>query len=282
MGKYRWPGPNFTPPTLGPALVFLLLPLFPFLMRVFYFLAVASGLALTLSAAAQKITGIGPRLGGNLSSATFDGLDLLFTSKAGRSAVAGVQVGLAASFGAGHWAVQPALVFTQKGVQQDVTETVNFQGVSLTVAAMVTSRVHYLELPLNVVYATEADGQGFQLFAGPYLAAGVGGAADYNANATIPGQPTQTRRGSQPFAFGDTFTKATGTKPDARTRRFDAGLNLGIGYRRGPVQAQVGYGLGLRNVQSDYPASDQQPIGTGYNRGFQLTATYFLPTGGGR
>ena len=37
-------------------------------------------------------------------------------------------------------------------------------------------------------------------------------------------------------------------------RRLDAGVNFGLGYRKGPLQVQIGYGLGLRNLHQQPPA----------------------------
>ncbi|MDB5267002.1 MAG: hypothetical protein JWP58_42 [Hymenobacter sp.] len=59
-------------------------------------------------------------------------------------------------------------------------------------------------------------------------------------------------------------------------RRFDAGLNAGIGYRFRALQVQLGYGLGLLNQQpGKAPAFGTEP--TAYRqRVAQLTATYFF------
>ena len=63
-------------------------------------------------------------------------------------------------------------------------------------------------------------------------------------------------------------------------RRLDAGVNFGIGYRTSPLQVQLGYGLGLRNLhQPDgeiyYKYSRNFNADTAYNRVAQLTGTYF-------
>ncbi|RZK86666.1 MAG: PorT family protein [Hymenobacter sp.] len=241
------------------------------------FLLLLGGLSVATVQAQTRIS-IGPRLGGNLATGTF----------------LGVQVGIAASIGSGHWAVQPALVFTQKGLRQKVTINYSFGTLSAQENDQIDCRVHYLELPINVVYSLGQDGNGFQLFAGPYVAVGVGGQANYSLELTTndPNYPGDSYNGSQQFAFGDTFVEPdpNSTNPvalDARARRFDAGINAGVGYRRGPVQVQLGYGLGLLNVQPDYPANYQSNPGgyqpsndTGYLRTLQLTATYYFPTAG--
>ncbi len=257
-------------------------------MRAFLLSLLVGGLC-TITSQAQTRISIGPRLGGNLATATFSPIDqAAFPStnySSSRGALLGVQVGLAASIGSGHWAVQPALLFTQKGVRQKITGSYSFGGIDFQEKDEVDSRIHYLELPLNVVYSLRADGEGFQVFAGPYIAYGVGGRASYSLAFTTndPSYPGDSYNGSQPYAFGNTFVEPdpNSNNPvdvDARVRRFDAGLNAGVGYRRGPVQVQLGYGLGLVNVQPDYPASYQVDNTKGYLRTGQLAATYFFST----
>lgn len=271
-----------------------LLQLFPFhfplsIMRLFTLTLLTTGLSISL-AQAQTSFSFGPRLGGNLSTATFNTLEQITGSSgtlaSSRTPLLGVQVGLAASFGKGPWLVQPALLFSQKGVRQRATATDSFAGETLTATVDATSRVNFLELPINVVYAFGADGQGFQVFAGPYLAMGVGGHAEIlekitssDPNSLFNGEAS----GSKGFAFGNTFAEpdynssANGSDFDARARRFDAGANFGVGYRTGPFQVQLTYAFGLLNAQPDYPASYQMDNITGYHRNTQLTATYFLP-----
>lgn len=259
-------------------------------MRTFLFSLVAATVGLG-SAQAQVAVGFGPRLGGNVSTATFNAIDNASgpggSFSASRSALAGFQVGLGASIGRGHWALQPAVVFTQKGLNQTSEGTISFLGSTITLNQRVSSRVNFLELPVNVVYALGSNGEGFQFFAGPYLAVGVGGAGTYDVKVSVPGQDPETYSGSQGMEFGNTFSEPDPNsnaqfESEFRLRRFDAGLNAGFGYRVGAFQAQVGYGLGLLNAQPDYPASFQQPNETGYHRTTQLTATYYFPPGGGK
>ncbi len=254
-------------------------------------------LALGMSAAqAQTTFSIGPRLGGNLNMATYTGIDQISANSPdysySRSSSVGYQVGVMASLNSGHLAFQPSLILSSKGLKQKASSTDDLMGTPLVATAVFTTRVNYLELPLNVVYSVGDDGQGLQLFAGPYLAFGVGGQADYSVNASIGGQSILSENGGKGYEFGDVFVESdpNGTSMaavtfDARTRRFDAGLNVGVGYRVGPVQAQLGYGLGLLNAQPNYPASSATTTypdnTTGYNRSVQLSVAYLF-LGGGR
>lgn len=260
-------------------------------MRVFTFLLLGSGFVSGLSQA-QSFQGIRLRLGGNLASGTLNTVEQVAqpgTDYSYRhSALAGYQVGVAASFGSGHWAVQPAVVFTQKGLKQRLLQSFTFGGYDYKADFSVSSRVHYLELPLNVVYGFGTDGDGFQVFAGPYVAVGIGGRSQFELSetSTDPSYPTSDpESGSVAMTFGNTFSEGptnNGTPSvdiEARARRFDAGLNFGVGYRQGPIQVQLGYGLGLLNVQPAYPASYDMPNDTGHLRTAQLTATYYFRPG---
>lgn len=248
---------------------------------------------------AQSFRGVGLRLGGNLGAGSFNTLEYLVQPGVdysyGRSALPGFQVGVAATFGRGHWAVQPGLVFTQKGLKQHFSEsaTDKASGYAYRGSFNTSSHVNYLELPLNVVYSLGAKGEGLQLFAGPFLAVGVGGRASFDLElvTTDPSfESPHTEDGTTPMLFGNRFSNdppasTPSVDYEARARHIDAGLNFGVGYRRGPVQAQLGYGLGLLNVQpglpTDYqPSPDEVISDKGYLRTAQLTITYYFPLGG--
>ena len=59
-------------------------------------------------------------------------------------------------------------------------------------------------------------------------------------------------------------------------RRFDAGLNAGIGYRIGSLQTQLGYGLGLVNQQPGKASTQREELPAYYQRVVTLTASYFF------
>ena len=68
---------------------------------------------------------------------------------------------------------------------------------------------------------------------------------------------------------------------NTENRRLDAGVNFGVGYRKGPLQVQLGYGLGLRNLHqidadatADFVHNFREDAA--YNRVAQLTGTYFF------
>jgi hypothetical protein len=137
------------------------------------------------------------------------------------------------------FALQPALVFSQKGEQFDASTSVGgFAGTSSTETSTV-SRYNWLELPVNAVYTLH----NFQVFAGPYVALALGG---HQRGTTLSSSPT-TR--FEPYTFEEKVRYGS----DSDNRRFDAGINFGVGYRQGPWQVQLGYAMGLRNLHQSSP-----------------------------
>ena len=249
----------------------------------------AAGLALAAtSARAQATISFGPRVGGNLATASFNALESLSSANGysidyQKAPIVAPQVGMVLNMQWGNWAFQPALLFAQKGVKQTVAVELNSSSFSIRENINVTSRINYLELPLNAVYTLGGD-TGFQLFAGPYLALGMGGKATYTHDVTATSNgvsESYSENGAAGYTFASQFTdpnspNSSSSNIFATARRFDAGIAGGVGYRRGPVQVQLGYSIGLLNAQPDYPASYQMANETGYHRSLQLTATYFV------
>jgi hypothetical protein len=177
------------------------------------------------------------------------------------------QAGGALEVNFGHFALQPALVFSQKGLQFNTTSSiVGFAGTD-TRQSTGTSRYNWLELPLNLVYTLHGD-HGLQLFAGPYVALAVGGHQRGTSNSRSWTGDTRTSSLDQKFSYADV----------SNGQRMDAGVNFGVGYRQGPLQVQLAYGLGLRDLHelTQKVSPEAGVIDRAYNRGAQLTGTYFF------
>lgn len=246
----------------------------------------ASLLLAAAASQAQTTVSFGPRLGANLTTFSYSGNSADFGNT---SYKLGVQVGGTLNLSFGKVAFQPSLLFSQKGAELTGGQELPLGGGTTKVSATLKPRLHYLELPLNVVYTTGGD-HGFQVFAGPYLAVGVGGGGSYKVSiqSTDPVVTSQIPNGDYPGSLtveygdrqNDNSSAGSGSGFGAPTitytaRRFDAGLNAGVGYRVGPVQAQLGYCLGLVNfVPKDTDGNDTGD--KAYHRGFQLAATYFF------
>jgi hypothetical protein len=206
--------------------------------------------------------------------------------------IVGVQAGGTANipFGGGKLAFQPSVIFTQKGAELKRAGTSETNGFPFTYNVTATPKTNFIEVPLNFVYTCGGD-HGFQVFAGPYVAFGVGGSGSYTVDfkSTNPALSLYNQQypGSLQVEYGanqnPNDTPQTSTLTDAPIliltfHRFDAGLNAGVNYRVGPFQAQLGYGLGLVNfVPNDPNDPDGNDTGSkGYHRSFQLSTNYFF------
>jgi hypothetical protein len=141
-------------------------------------LLLASALLLSAaSAAAQTTFRLGMRGGASRASTTLDaasnGVDGFDIISADKSAIYTWQAGAVAEVRFGKLALQPALVFSQKGERLHTTVAARDSGFPFNTERTTTSRYNWLELPLNLVYTMHGD-HGLQLFAGPYVAVAVG------------------------------------------------------------------------------------------------------------
>lgn len=228
--------------------------------------------ALALLAGAQSANAqfsIGPRLGLNLANVSYTG-DV--AGNPDPKIKVGFQVGAAANIPlADKFAFQPALLFTQKGFKQDQSETETFSGVVVTSTAKGTAAFNYLEVPLNFVFTTGGE-NGFQVFAGPYLAYGVGGKIESSITVKDDsGLINESHSSNQPVKYAS----KNGSGDYAYVRGFDVGLNGGLGYRQGPFQVQAGYGLGLSNLIPTNEDGSEESYKV-YNRVIQVSATYLF------
>jgi hypothetical protein len=236
----------------------------------------ASLLLMAATASAQTTFRLGVRGGANralttVAAASNSPSTLPLSYSADKSAIYAWQAGLVAEWAWGKFALQPGLQFSQKGEKLNTSVTVD--GIVRT-GSQTTSvnRYNWLELPLNLVYTLHSD-HGLQLFAGPYVALALGGRQHGTTHPyygpAVDGIPLDF---DNPISYGT----------DTNNHRFDAGVNFGIGYRQGPVQVQLGYGLGLVNL---HQTSTNIMLGAfyhefnadaAYNRVAQLTGTYFF------
>jgi hypothetical protein len=237
------------------------------------FIAIVAGAFLAGAAQAQATFHLGPYLGGNVST-------VHFANETPSAARRGFDAGLLGALQLGHVAVQPAVLFAQRGfISKPTFYDSGFGGRTQT-----NVRLHYLTIPVQVAYTQHADGQGFQVAAGPYVSFLVGGKSvtDYE----FPG--TGSMQQENAVAAADVHTQTIGVYtqvPDYTfySRRLDVGAQAGLGYRLGGALLQVSYSMGLRNVatterytlvnasttyESDSPAYR--------NRAFQLSLSYLV------
>lgn len=200
---------------------------------------------------AQVRFSVGPRVGLNLATVPFKDRDRTYHT----NARAGVEAGLLADIGFGHFALQPALLYSQKGFTVDDTYTTsNDFGNTIITALHEKYRLNYFTIPLNFAYAQRSNGQGVQLFAGPYLGFLLGGTYSYDDRKVVTAGGTATTYSDKADGDVGTGDYYTTNRTDTKfySRRLDAGLQFGLGYRVGGALFQAGYSLGLRNLGADF------------------------------
>jgi hypothetical protein len=241
-------------------------------------LLLAGSLLLSVAtASAQTTFRLGVRGGANRALTTVDPAgnssgNYPYAYSTDKSPIYGWQAGVVLEAAIGKLAFQPALLFSQKGEKSQTSSYASGVAGYSTQETTSTNRYNWLEVPLNVVYTLHGD-HGLQLFAGPYVAMGVGGR---RRGTTYPYYGPAVD--GIPFDFDNKVSYG----PDTNNHRFDAGVNFGVGYRQGPVQVQFGYGLGLLNLHQ--PSANVMLGGVyhefnadaAYNRVAQLTGTYFF------
>jgi hypothetical protein len=89
-------------------------------------LVIGTLLGLTSSAQAQVKFSIGPKVGLNMASASYRADDRFATHSALTGSTGyqpGLEAGIMTSLGWGHWQVQPAVLYSQKGFHLQGTES---------------------------------------------------------------------------------------------------------------------------------------------------------------
>lgn len=236
--------------------------------------------ALSFSASAQINFGI--KVGGNLSNIHHDYKDS--DDEIATKMKVGFHIGLISDIPINEmFSFQPGLLFTAKGWNYDLDEiykdygeidprSVNASGVDIDGYARVN--LNYLEIPLNIAFKANA----LQVYAGPYVALGIGGKEKMDFTVSVNGD-SETIKEEWKFkpAFGEVKDADLDEDEDAFTA-LDYGLNFGLGYKVGPILIQGGYSLGLGNItpkyegMSDTDRSDYKDS----NRVITLSVSYFF------
>lgn len=223
---------------------------------------------------AQATFRIGPQVGVNQSFGRFEypGDDYKTVTNSSRS---GAEAGLVAQVGLGsHWAVQPAVLYSQKGFafEEDAYDA----PYNYTYHGEYRFRFNYLTVPLNLVYSSAAGGQGLQVFAGPYVGFLLGGRYSSSQSGRYGNGASRGQSAAGDVEPGDTYNN----RPDDPyvSQGLDTGLQAGLGYGfAGGLQVQVGYSQGLRNLGAKYaPGLTSQAPPTYRNQAFQFSVAYLF------
>lgn len=217
------------------------------------------------TAHAQTAFSIGPRIGLNVST--------VHHPEAGSSAYShrtGFEAGLTSTLQLGHVAVQPSLLFSQKGYN-NVGSLPSYDG---PVVYDEQVRLNYLTLPLNLALTLGKAGQGFQVFAGPYASLLLGG--KYVQQVHEFARMSQVPHDSE--ITGKVKPASQATDFDNRyAQRFDGGLQAGVGYRFKGLLLQASYSVGLRDLTVPTQVNGYAYTNPArYNRAGQVSLSYLL------
>ena len=216
---------------------------------------------------AQASFSIGPRVGLNLSTQNFAESPPYGTPRHRT----GLETGIMSNVSFGHLALQAAVLYSQKGTT--ILGEVDIRTASNTSAVISEyerkTRLNYITFPLALAYTQYRNGQGVQVFAGPYLGLLLSGnyATKVTSQSVAPitdsGQITPVNSDDAPIL-------------GVYARRVDAGLQAGLGYRYQLLLFQASYSLGLRNTTPGYTYNGVMVTKASYNRAFQASLTLLL------
>lgn len=157
---------------------------------------------------------------------------------------------------------QPGLIFSVKGAKNDFfTPDTKASGDYET-----TTRLSYVEMPLNLLYRPKV-GNGYLLLGfGPYIAYGIGG----SENSEFPGLGNYERT----VKYKNSVDNFTGLIENAYYRPFDAGANILFGYELSMgVFLQLNAQLGLMKINPEYTWLDENESSL-KNTGYGISIGY--------
>lgn len=221
---------------------------------------------------AQTTFILGPQVGLNVTTATYHQNDAPLYYDTSIASLTRFEAGLLATIGYGHFLLQPALLYSQKGFVLNGTLLPTPFPSSRPITAQLTSELNYLTLPLNFVYAQKATGEGFRVFGGGYVALLVSGKRkvhdEYTGNSTF----ASFYDSELPIKPGSNSESTT----DFYAKRLDAGLQAGVGYQYQSALVQVTYSMGLTSPSVPYAGQAPAQTPSYYNRSLAISLTCLL------
>ena len=216
----------------------------------------------------------GPRLGLNMSKYAYnwtDDWDEPQVKFKGGFSVAGVLNWQFNDF----LALQPALSITKKGTAHDVDSWNSGQYVYV---GYDRDRVTYLELPVNLAGGIRLGPGQIQLFVGPYIAYAIAGKNRYDYEETDNVVKT-SYKDSKKIKFKNKIEEGDHDDEDVAhyQRPLDYGVNAGIGYAYNQLLFNLGFAMGLANLQPDREMEGFDPDDFKYsNRTIYITVAWLF------
>ena len=143
-------------------------------------------------------------------------------------------LGVGADIGVGgNWALPPTLFFVRKGM----SNSSEVRSDDIGMKGDLTLNAYYLELPVMAAYRIPLERMDVVLYAGPYLAYGVGG----KVKSTVTGREDS----DEPVRK---ITESQSVFGNGGLKRFDSGLGLGMDLEFGRFIAGINVNIGLVNL----------------------------------
>lgn len=225
---------------------------------------------------AQSRFRLGPQGGYTLSSVTYHVSDYPDYIKTSGGYGSGFTAGLVAQIDlpGSSFSLQPAVHYTRRTPRID--DNSYYQPNNYYYNQHYEFQFNYLTIPLNLLYSEHSHGQGFEVFAGPYLALLLGGKYTSSISAGYGG-PSSGRAYAGNVVAGDTYATSV-RNTDYYSRKLDYGLQAGVGYGLQAIQLQFSINYGLKDIGAAYAANAGNTFAAPviHNYGLQLTAAYLF------
>lgn len=187
----------------------------------------------------------------------------------------GFQIGAAGNLQFSHVAIQPAIVYVQKGYHYKQSGEYHYYDQNYHTHLATKQNLNYLEAPINVVLSTGRE-DGLQLVLGGYAAAGLFGKLRERGHID---EPPVGEFGYYANAWDrkyDSFKDSQGGQTGAHLWSYDFGVNAGLGYKYKSFQVQAIYSKGLCQLAHNMVERQSYAKFTTYNRSVELAMSYFL------
>lgn len=170
---------------------------------------------------------------------------------------------------------QPSVLFSIKGVANDVN---SWSVTSTTLDGYDRVRIMYFEVPANFAAKLDVGSVSLQIFAGPYFAMAMAGVERWDITATTTAG-SETNKDSERVKFRAEVDEDDWNDDDVAfyQRRLDLGVDFGIGVKFNQLLFNIGYAMGLKNLQPDAAGGDFDPGDYKYsNRSIFVNAAWLF------
>ena len=155
---------------------------------------------------------------------------------------------------------QPSVLFSIKGAAADLDKW-SEENPNHTYDGYARMRIMYFEVPVNFAAKLDLGPGSIQLFAGPYFAMAFSGRYITDYTVTKQDGTVDTEKSDEKIKFKNNVTEADQNVDGVAgyQRPMDIGFDIGIGYQWNSLLFNVGYAMGLTNLQPDYSGTDWDP-----------------------